>query len=129
MSLNLIRSIDDTVKDEKAIMARGTESTTKALILANAGEGKLRSGLKALQRAIEPLLTVPGYDMLETERMLTKGETWSWENTGRITFDVLNEANPAEKKVIMDYFETRDASTAKLPDRDVEVATRKTVLV
>ena len=128
MSLNLIRSIDDTVKDEKAIMAPGTESTTKALILANAGEGKLRSGLKALQRAIEPLLTVPGYDMLETERMLTKGETWSWENTGRITFDVLNEANPAEKKVIMDYFETRDASTAKLPDRDVEVATRKTVL-
>ena len=128
MSLNLIRSIDDTVKDEKAIMARGTESTTRALIQSAIGEGKLRSGLQSIQRAIEPLLTVPGFNLLETQRMLTKGEIWSWENTGRITFDVLNEANPKEKKVIFKYFTEQGASPDGLPDRDIEVATRRTVL-
>ena len=91
-------------------------------------QGKITQAIKTLQRAVEPLMTLEGYDELETQRMLTKGEIGKWHNQGRVIFDVIFQATPQEKKEIIKYFETRDASPDKLPNRKVNVAKLPTVL-
>jgi len=91
-------------------------------------QGKITQVIKTLQRAVEPLMTLEGYDELETQRMLTKGEIGKWHNQGRVIFDVIFQATPEEKKEIIKYFETRDASPDKLPNRKVNVAKLPTVL-
>ena len=90
-------------------------------------QGKLFRAAKRIQRAIEPLMTLEGYSALEAQRMLTKGEIGRYHNMGRVLFDVLYQADAKEKKVILDYFETRNASPDALPDRKVDVAMLPTV--
>jgi hypothetical protein len=90
-------------------------------------QGKMFQALKKVQRAIEPLMTIEGYDELETQRMLAKGEIGKWHNYGRVVFDVLYQANAKEKKAILKYFETRGASPDDLPTRKVPVAKLPTV--
>jgi len=90
-------------------------------------QGKLFRAAKRIQRAIEPLMTLAGYTTLETQRMLTKGEIGRYHNMGRVLFDVLYQADAKEKKVILDYFETKNASPDALPDRKVDVAMLPTV--
>ncbi len=91
-------------------------------------QGKILKTSKFLQRLIEPLMTLSGYSELETHRMLTKGEIGKWHNQGRIIFDVIYQATPEEKKKILKYFETRDASPDALPARKVPVAKLPTIL-
>jgi len=90
-------------------------------------QGKMFQALKKVQRAIEPLMTIEGYNELETQRMLAKGEIGKWHNYGRVVFDVLYQANAKEKKAILKYFETRGASPDDLPTRKVPVAKLPTV--
>ena len=90
-------------------------------------QGKMFGVLKSMQRAIEPLMTVQGYNELETARMLAKGEVSKAHNTGRILFDTLYQATKKEQQEILKYFETKDASPDKLPDRKVSVAMQPTV--
>ena len=91
-------------------------------------QGKILQTSKFLQKLIEPLMTLAGYNELETHRMLTKGEIGKWHNQGRIIFDVIYQATPEEKKKILKYFETRDASPDALPARKVPVAKLPTII-
>ena len=90
-------------------------------------QGMIFNAAKKVQRAIEPLMTIKGYNELETQRMLAKGEIGKWHNYGRVVFDVLYQANAKEKKAILKYFETRGASPDDLPTRKVPVAKLPTV--
>jgi hypothetical protein len=94
---------------------------------ARQADGRFVGGLKALQRGIEPLMTIKGYNELETYRMLAKGEIDKAKNTGRILFDTLYQTTKQEQKAILKYFETKDASPDSLPDRKVMVAMLPTV--
>jgi hypothetical protein len=90
--------------------------------LSRLGGARVNSVGKWIQRAVEPLMTIPGYDLLETQRMLAKGSVGDWHNKGSIIFDILNEATSKEKKAIFKYFTTRGADASKLPNRKVEYA-------
>ena len=90
-------------------------------------QGKVFGALKSMQRAIEPLMTVQGYNELETARMLAKGEVSKAHNTGRILFDTLYQTNKKEQQEILKYFETKNASPDNLPIRKVSVAMQPTV--
>ena len=143
---NQFKSIDDLSFDSSA----GIFSTKKAIGQSNSSEivesrrmareagrevvksrvgtARANAARKWLQRRIEPLMAVEGYDILETKRMLTKGKVGEWANTGRIVFDVLNEATAIEKKAIYKYFTTRNADPSKLPTRKVKFAEHRTVV-
>ena len=107
---------------------RVAREATKEVVYSRLGEAKANSFIKGIQRAIEPLMAIEGYDQLETERMLTKGSVGRWNNTGRIIFDILNEATPTEKRSIYKYFTTRGADPSNLPTRRVRFAEEKTIL-
>jgi hypothetical protein len=102
--------------------------TAREVVKSRIGTARANSALKWMQRRIEPLMAVEGYSLLEAKRMLTKGKVGEWANTGRIVFDVLNEATPTEKKAIYKYFTTRNADPSKLPTRKVKFAEHKTVV-
>ena len=102
--------------------------TAREVVKSRIGTARANSALKWMQRRIEPLMAVEGYTLLEAKRMLTKGKVGEWANTGRIVFDVLNEATPTEKKAIYKYFTTRNADPSKLPTRKVKFAEHRTVV-
>ena len=110
------------------IMKKINDESKGQVFNTRKAQGKITQVIKTLQRAVEPLMTLEGYDELETQRMLTKGEIGKWHNQGRVIFDVIFQATPEEKKEIIKYFETRDASPDKLPNRKVNVAKLPTVL-
>jgi hypothetical protein len=146
LSDNQFKSIDDLAYDSGVSIfstKKGISATTssniqesrrveresfKEVALSRIGNARASSISNWIQRRVEPLMTIPGYDMLETERMLAKGRIGEWANTGRVIFDILNNANPAERKAIFKYFTTRDANPKMLSDRKVEFAERQTIL-
>ena len=117
-------SYEEELTYAKKISDVATEETAKTVI----GNAKQFSVIRFLQRLVEPLMTVEGYDQLETQRMLTKGKIGQWATTGRILFDIMDTATTAERKIITKFFTTRGASPSMLPDKQVDVATRRTIL-
>ena len=122
------RAINQTNESEIVESRRVGEATATETALSRIGNSRANSFLKGIQKAIEPLMAIEGYDKLEVQRMLTKGEIGKWENTGRIVFDILNQTNAAEKKQIYKYFTTRDASSKGLPNRKVSFAEERTIM-
>ena len=146
LSDNQFKSIDDLAYDSGVSIfstKKGISATTssniqesrrveresfKEVALSRIGNARASSISNWIQRRVEPLMTIPGYDMLETERMLAKGRIGEWANTGRVIFDILNNANTAERKSIFKYFTTRDANPKMLSNRKVEFAERQTIV-
>ena len=122
------KAIAQSNSSEIAESRRISKVASEEVAVSRIGESKARSFIRSIQKSIEPLMAVEGYDQLEIQRMLTKGEVGKWANTGRIIFDILNEASPTEKKAIYKYFTTRNADPSKLPSRKVSFATEKTVV-
>ena len=142
---NMFKSIDDLAYDGSSIFStrkaikqtneseivesrRMADEAAKDTALSRLGSARVNSIGKWIQRRIEPLMTVPGYDLLETQRMLAKGSVGDWHNKGAVIFEVLNEATAKEKKAIFKYFTTRGADASKLPDRKVQFAEHESVV-
>ena len=116
------KAINQTNESEIVESRSMEEAAAKETILSRLGGARVNSLGKWIQRAVEPLMTIPGYDLLDTKRMLAKGSVGDWHNKGSIIFDILNEATSKEKKAIFNYFTTRGADASKLPNRKVEYA-------
>ena len=133
----MFRSGSNIFMDKKVVEQEPEQAVTKSKKVEDVAgpqvtntrkaQGKMFQAIKKVQRAIEPLMTIEGYNELETQRMLAKGEIGKWHNYGRVVFDVLYQANAKEKKAILKYFETRGASPDDLPTRKVPVAKLPTV--
>jgi len=114
----------DEVKHTKPLAVVSSQQLGKSIV----GNAKADGFLTKMQRLVEPLATVPGWEELEVGRMLAKGESTIAVNQGRIIFDILNQANRKEKKAIFEYFTTRNASPDNLPNRRVDYAEVEAVL-
>ena len=128
LGMGFKKVLDETVADEvKKTMPLAVEST-KQLSKGIVGNARADGFLTKMQRLVEPLATVPGWEELEVGRMLAKGESTIAVNQARIIFDILNQANRKEKKAIFEYFTTRGASPDNLPTRAVDYAEVESVL-
>ena len=142
---NMFKSVDDFAYDGTSIFStrkainqsneseivesrRMADEAAKDTALSRLGSARVDSIGKWIQRRIEPLMTIPGYDLLETQRMLAKGSVGDWHNKGAVIFQVLNEATAKEKKAIFKYFTTRGDDASKLPDRKVQFAEHESVV-
>ena len=128
LGMGFKKVLDETVADEvKKTMPLAVEST-KQLSKGIVGNARADGFLTKMQRLVEPLATVPGWEELEVGRMLAKGESTIAVNQARVIFDILNQANRKEKKAIFEYFTTRGASPDNLPTRAVDYAEVESVL-
>ena len=128
LGMGFKKVLDETVADEvKKTMPLAVEST-KQLGKGIVGNARADGFLTKMQKLVEPLATVPGWEELEVGRMLAKGESTIAVNQARVIFDILNQANRKEKKAIFEYFTTRGASPDSLPTRTVDYAGVESVL-
>ena len=96
---------------------------------AEKGRSIMQSSFKAIQKYIEPLMTVNEYKVLEEARMLMKGEKEKYANLGRVLNDVLRNAKtPAEKRALQEFFETRDASPDRISNKKISYAPFESVI-
>lgn len=129
------KSEQSILYDEKAVsifesrgnrIIRDTVQNTQA---AERGRSIMQSSFKAIQKYIEPLMTVNEYKSLEEARMLMKGEKEKYANLGRVLNDVLRNAKtPAEKRALQEFFETRDASPNRISNRRISYAPFESVI-
>ena len=86
LGMGFKKVLDETVADEvKKTMPLAVEST-KQLSKGIVGNARADGFLTKMQRLVEPLATVPGWEELEVGRMLAKGESTIAVNQARVIF-------------------------------------------